>query len=158
MSTYSLVTGGDGYPQRLSTELTVIKKKVDFAFVNGTVTAYSNGVVGSTVAPTGPATADAQTIAVISIPAGFVCHSVAAEILTSGTAGSHFAIQDGTAGIVWVASSAADAAVGTVTESTHVPHLYASETTMDVYVGVAGGSADFPTSGQIEVVVTGFSS
>lgn len=73
MSTYNLTTGADGKFQSISTEYTTISKTIDFSAVN-TATVPPSSAAASSI------------LQVLTLPAGFLCLSVIAEVLTASAA------------------------------------------------------------------------
>lgn len=154
MATYQLTTGGDGYPQKLSTEMTVIQKTIDFSKVNGLVTAGSPGVVGSTTAPTGPFTADAQTCTIITIPAGFLAIKASIVIdAVSDKASSGITVEDAD-GTDYITEFATTAAINT-TATAGTAKLYPVASSLQILAGPA--SLEFPIEGIVTVYLTGYS-
>jgi hypothetical protein len=137
MATYNLSTGADGYYQKLSTELTVLSKTVDFAKFTGSA-----------------AGADGETATIISVPANFQIQSVSVAIDTaSSTSGATITVEDA-AGLDYVTGfDVTQAAKTTTTAGT--PKFYVDATTVQVLLGPSTGAA--PANGIVTVYVTGFS-
>lgn len=137
MATYNLSTGADGYYQKLSTELTVLSKTVNFAKFTGSA-----------------AGADGETATIISVPANFQIQSVSVAIDTaSSTSGATITVEDA-AGLDYVTGfDVTQAAKTTTTAGT--PKFYVDATTVQVLLGPSTGAA--PADGIVTVYVTGFS-
>ena len=147
MSTYNLSTGADGKFQFISTEYTTISKTIDFSAVNTATTPPSAG-------------AASDILQVLTLPAGFFCLSVIAQVLTASAASKTVDIISALASNVatdtktWINDLSTATVANTINASSFDDGrvLFASPYTMNVVLPASA----FPTTGTLTLTVVGF--
>jgi hypothetical protein len=147
MATYNLTTGADGKFQFISTEYTTISKTIDFSAVN-TATVPPSSAAASSI------------LQVLTLPAGFFCLSVIAEVLTASAAAKTVDVVSALASNVatdtktWIDNLDTATVANTINVSSFDAGrvLFADPYTMNV---VFPASA-FPTTGTLTLTVVGF--
>jgi len=147
MSTYNLSTGADGKFQFISTEYTTISKTIDFSAVDTSTTPPSAG-------------AASDILQVLTLPAGFFCLSVIAQVLTASAAAKTVDIVSALASNVatdtktWIDNLDTATVANTINVSSFDAGrvLFASPYTMNVVLPASA----FPTTGTLTLTVVGF--
>ena len=147
MSTYNVSSGADWKFQFISTEYTTISKTIDFSAVNTSVTPATAGVGG-------------DILQVLTLPAGFFCLSVIAQVLTASAASktvdiiSALASNVATDNKTWINDLDTATVATTINASTFDDGrvLFASPYTMNVVLP----ASTYPVVGTLTLTVVGF--